>query len=145
MESGQYVKTDGTFTTNSGAALTNGDATVNYQNLPVGEYELREFKSPDGYIRTINTWKIEVNDDGKTTISENPKLDNDVKATITEETSTTPANLQLENKSNEIEFTKIDSKTGDALEGVEFEIWWDQQANRTSDNNLYKNLSLIHI
>lgn len=139
LESGQYVKTDGTFTTNSGAALTNGDATVNYQNLPVGEYELREFKSPDGYIRTINTWKIEVNDDGKTTISENPKLDNDVKATITEETSTTPANLQLENKSNEIEFTKIDSKTGDALEGVEFEIWWDQQANRTSDNNLYKN------
>ena len=139
IESGQYVKTDGTFTTNSGAALTNGDATVNYQNLPVGEYELREFKSPDGYIRTINTWKIEVNDDGKTTISENPKLDNDVEATITEETSTTPANLQLENKSNEIEFTKIDSKTGDALEGVEFEIWWDQQANRTSDNKLYKN------
>ena len=139
LESGQYVKTDGTFTTNSGAALTNGDATVNYQNLPVGEYELREFKSPDGYIRTINTWKIEVNDDGKTTISENPKLDNDVKATITEETSTTPANLQLENKSNEIEFTKKDSKTGDALEGVYFEIWWDQQANRTSDNNLYKN------
>ncbi|WP_262121720.1 collagen binding domain-containing protein [Anaerococcus sp. Marseille-Q5996] len=139
LESGQYVKTDGTFTTNSGAALTNGDATVNYQNLPVGEYELREFKSPDGYIRTINTWKIEVNDDGKTTISENPKLDNDVEATITEETSTTPANLQLENKSNEIEFTKKDSKTGDALEGVDFEIWWDQQANRTSDNNLYKN------
>ena len=140
LESGQYVKIDGTFTTNSGSALT--DATlskVNYQNLPVGEYELREFKSPDGYIRTINTWKIEVNDDGKTTISENPKLDNDVEATITEETSTTPANLQLENKSNEIEFTKIDSKTGDALEGVEFEIWWDQQANRTSDNKLYKN------
>lgn len=139
LESGQYVKTDGTFTTNSGAALTNGDATVNYQNLPVGEYELREFKSPDGYIRTINTWKVVVNDDGKTTISENPKLDNDVEATITEETSTTPANLQLENKSNEIEFTKKDSKTGDALEGVDFEIWWDQQANRTSDNNLYKN------
>ena len=139
LESGQYVKTDGTFTTNSGAALTNGDATVNYQNLPVGEYELREFKSPDGYIRTINTWKVVVNDDGKTTISENPKLDNDVEATITEETSTTPANLQLENKSNEIEFTKKDSKTGDALEGVKFEILWDQQANRTSDNKLYKN------
>ena len=145
IESGQYVKTDGTFTTNSGASLTNGDATVNYQNLPVGEYELREFKSPDGYIRTINTWKIEVNDDGKTTISENPKLDNDVEATITEETSTTPDNLQLENKSNEIEFIKIDSETKLPIKkDVEFEIWWDQQGkieNRYGDTkeSEYKN------
>ena len=129
LESGQYVKTNGTFTTNSGAALTNGDATVNYQNLPVGEYELREFKSPDGYIRTINTWKIEVNDDGKTTISENPKLDNDVTAEITPESTSSPAILKLVNKSNEIEFTKIDSKTEKALAGVKFEIWWDQQGN----------------
>ena len=143
LESGQYVKTDGTFTTNSGAALTNGDATVNYQNIPVGEYELREFKSPDGYIRTINTWKVVINDDGKTTISENPKLDNDVKATITEETSTTPANLQLENKSNEIEFTKIDSKTNQPLVGVEFEIWWDQQADRNNTGTTYKEYKKI--
>ena len=87
MESGQYVNTDGTLTTNSGSALTNGDATVNYQNLTAGEYELREFKSPDGYVRTINTWKIVVAKDGKTTISKNEELDTDVTAKITPEST----------------------------------------------------------
>ena len=141
IESGQYVMTDGTFTTNSGAALTNGDATVNYVNLPVGKYELREFKSPDGYVRTINTWKVEVNDDGTTTISENPKLDTDVDAEINNGNTSSPE-LKLVNKSNEIEFTKIDSKTEKPLAGVEFEIWWDQQANRNNTaagNKNYKN------
>ena len=128
MESGQYVNTDGTLTTNSGKALTDG-STVNYENLPVGEYELREFKSPDGYVRTINTWKIVVEKDGKTTISEKEKLDNDVDAEITEESSGLQASLKLVNKSNEIEFTKIDSKTKKPLVGVEFEIWWDQQGD----------------
>lgn len=130
MESDQYVNTDGTLTTNSAIALTSGYATVNYENLTAGEYELREFKSPDGYVRTINTWKIKVAKDGKTTISENEKLDNDVDAKITEESSESQASLKLVNKSNEIEFTKKDSETGDALEGAEFEIWWDQQADR---------------
>lgn len=137
MESGQYVKTDGTFTTNSGAALTNGDATVNYVNLPVGKYELREFKSPDGYVRTINTWKVVVNDDGTTTISENPKLDTDVDAEINNGNTSSPE-LKLENKSNMIEFTKVDSKTGDALTGAEFEVWWDQQGNKNDDGVTYK-------
>lgn len=143
MESGQYVKTDGTFTTNSGDALTDG-STVNYENLPVGEYELREFKSPDGYVRTINTWKVVVNDESTTTISENPKLDNDVTAEITPETTSSPAILKLVNKSNEIEFTKIDSKIDKALAGVEFEVWWDQQGNienryEDTEESQYKN------
>ena len=129
MESDQYVNTDGTLTTNSGSAFTNGDATVDYENLTAGEYELREFKSPDGYVRTINTWKIKVAKDGKTTIIENEKLDNDVTAEITPESTSSPAILKLVNKSNEIEFTKIDSKTEKALAGVKFEIWWDQQGN----------------
>ena len=129
MESDQYVNTDGTLTTNSGSAFTNGDATVDYENLTAGEYELREFKSPDGYVRTINTWKIKVAKDGKTTIIENEKLDNDVTAEITPEATSSPAILKLVNKSNEIEFTKIDSKTEKALAGVKFEIWWDQQGN----------------
>lgn len=128
MESGQYVKTDGTFTTNSGDALTDG-STVNYENLPVGEYELREFKSPDGYVRTINTWKVVVNDESTTTISENPKLDTDVDAYIDNKDTSSPK-LTLVNKSNEIEFTKIDSETEKPLKDVEFEIWWDQQADR---------------
>lgn len=141
MESGQYVKTDGTFTTNSGDALTDG-STVNYENLPVGEYELREFKSPDGYVRTINTWTIKVEKDGQTSIKLKDDLDDDVDDEITNETTSSPAILELVNKSNEIEFTKVDSKTGDKLAGVEFEVWWDQQAdrNKTKDGkDNYKN------
>lgn len=138
MESGQYVKTDGTFTTNSGNALTKGDATVNYENLPVGKFELREFEAPDGYVRTINTWKIEVNDDGTTAITPKEKYDEGVEADITNETTGSQASLRLVNKSNEIEFTKIDSKTEKPLAGVEFEVWWDQQGNKTSDNDVYK-------
>ncbi len=140
IESGQYVMTDGTFTTNSGAALTNGDATVNYVNLPVGKYELREFKSPDGYVRTINTWKVVVNDDGTTTISENPKLDTDVDAEINNGNTSSPE-LKLVNKSNEIEFTKIDSEDSETekpLAGVEFEIWWDQQGDKNNTDVKYK-------
>ena len=136
MESGQYVKTDGTFTTSSGDALTNG-STVNYENLPVGQYELREFKSPDGYVRTINTWKVVVTDESTTTIELKDKYDEAVDATTTDGTSTSPAKLQLVNKSNEIEFTKIDSKTEDPLKDVEFEIWWDQQGKR-NDGATYK-------
>lgn len=137
MESGQYVKTDGTFTRNSGSALTKGDATVNYENLPVGEYELREFEAPDGYVRTINTWKVIVNDDGTTTISENPKFDTDVDAEISNGNTSSPE-LTLVNKSNEIEFTKIDSKTNKPLAGVEFEIWWDQQGKKNDKDVKYK-------
>ena len=129
MESGQYVKTDGTLTTNSGSALTNGNATVDYENLPVGEYELREFKSPDGYVRTINTWTIKVEKGGQTSIKLKDDLDDDVDDEITNETTSSPAILKLENKSNKIEFTKIDSKTKKRLAGVQFEIWWDQQGN----------------
>lgn len=144
MESDQYVNTDGTLTTNSGSALTSGDATVNYENLTAGKYELREFKSPDGYVRTINTWNIVVAKDGKTTIIENEKLDNDVTAEITPETTSSPAILKLVNKSNEIEFTKIDSKIDKALAGVEFEVWWDQQGNienryEDTEESQYKN------
>ena len=112
MESGQYVKTDGSLTTNTTDALTDAKlSTVNYANLPAGEYELREFKSPDGYVRTINTWKVVVAKDGKTTISEKEKLDTDVVAKITNETTSSPAKLKLVNKHNEIEFTKVDRKT----------------------------------
>lgn len=144
MESDQYVNTDGTLTTNSGSALTSGDATVNYENLTAGKYELREFKSPDGYVRTINTWNIVVAKDGKTTIIENEKLDNDVTAEITPEATSSPAILKLVNKSNEIEFTKIDSKIDKALAGVEFEVWWDQQGNienryEDTEESQYKN------
>lgn len=131
IDSGQYVNTDGTLTTNSGNALTNGDSTVNYENLPAGKYELREFKSPDGYVRTINTWKIVVEKDGKTTISEKDKFDDDVKATISNETTDSPT-LTLVNKSNEIEFIKVDSETDDPLAGAEFEIWWDQQGDKNN-------------
>lgn len=128
IDSDQYVNTDGTLTTNSAIALTEG-STVNYENLPVGEYELREFKSPDGYVRTINTWKIVVARYGKTTITKNEELDNDVTAEITPEATSSPAILELVNKSNEIEFTKIDSNTEDPLKDVEFEVWWDQQGS----------------
>ena len=129
IDSGQYVNTDGTLTTNSGNALTNGDSTVNYENLPAGKYELREFKSPDGYVRTINTWKIVVARDGKTTIEPKDKFDEGVEATIINKTTDSPT-LTLVNKPNEIEFTKIDSnKTEKRLAGVEFEIWWDQQGD----------------
>ena len=137
IESSQYVMTDGTFTRNSGSALTKGDATVNYENLPVGEYELREFEAPDGYVRTINTWKVIVNDDGTTTISENPKFDTDVDAEISNGNTSSPE-LTLVNKSNEIEFTKIDSKTNKPLAGVEFEIWWDQQGKKNDKDVKYK-------
>lgn len=138
MESDQYVNTDGTLTTNSGSALTSGDATVNYENLTAGKYELREFKSPDGYVRTINTWNIVVAKDGKTTIIENEKLDTDVEAEITNETTSSPAILKLVNKSNEIEFTKIDSETKKPLKDVEFEIWWDQQGDKNNTGVKYK-------
>ena len=138
MESDQYVNTDGTLTTNSARALTSGDATVNYENLTAGKYELREFKSPDGYVRTINTWNIVVAKDGKTTIIENEKLDNDVTAEITPEATSSPAILKLVNKSNEIEFTKIDSDTKDPLKDVEFEIWWDQQGDKNNTGVKYK-------
>ena len=138
MESDQYVNTDGTLTTNSGSALTSGDATVNYENLTAGKYELREFKSPDGYVRTINTWNIVVAKDGKTTIIENEKLDNDVTAEITPEATSSPAILKLVNKSNEIEFTKIDSETKKPLKDVEFEIWWDQQGDKNNTGVKYK-------
>lgn len=137
MESGQFVKIDGTFTTRSGAALTEG-STVDYKDLPVGEYELREFESPDGFIRTINTWKIVVDEDGKTTITAKDELDNDVEATINNPTDDSQASLTLENKANEIEFTKVDSKTDNPLTGAEFEIWWDQQGNRNEDGVIYK-------
>ena len=138
MESDQYVNTDGTLTTNSGSALTSGDATVNYENLTAGKYELREFKSPDGYVRTINTWNIVVAKDGKTTIIENEKLDNDVTAEIIPEATSSPAILKLVNKSNEIEFTKIDSETKKPLKDVEFEIWWDQQGDKNNTGVKYK-------
>ena len=138
IESGQYVMTDGTFTRNSGAALTKGDATVNYENLPVGEYELREFEAPDGYVRTINTWKVVVKDESITTIELKDNFDKGVDATITDETTTNPAKLQLVNKSNEIEFTKVDSKTNKPLAGVEFEVWWDQQGKKNDTGVTYK-------
>ena len=143
INTNQYVMKDGSLTTNSAKALTDG-ATVNYENLPAGEYELREFKSPDGYVRTINTWKIVVARDGKTTIELKDKFDEGVEATISTETTDSPASLTLVNKSNEIEFTKIDSKTEKPLNGVEFEIWWDQQGdidNRYGDTeeSQYKN------
>ena len=138
MESGQYVKTDGTLTTNSGSALTNGDARVNYQNLTAGEYELREFEAPDGYVRTINTWKIKVTDESTTTIELKDEYDKAVDAEITKESNESQASLKLVNKSNEIEFTKIDSKTKDPLKGVKFEIWWDQQGDKNNTGVKYK-------
>lgn len=138
MESGQYVKTDGSLTTNTADALTNGDATISYVELPTGEYELREFKSPSGYIRTINTWKVVVNEDGKTTITLDGNYDNDVKDKISPETSSKPAHLSLTNKPNEIVFTKVDSKTNKPIKGVEFEIWWDQQGKRNDEGVTYK-------
>ena len=143
IDSDQYVNTDGTLTTNSGSALTNGNATVDYENLPVGEYELREFKSPDGYVRTINTWKVVVARYGKTTITKNEELDNDVDADIDNKDTSSPK-LTLVNKSNEIEFTKVDSKTNDPIIGVQFEVWWDQQGNienryEDTEESQYKN------
>lgn len=129
INTNQYVMTDGTLTTNSANALTDG-ATVDYKNLPAGEYELREFKSPDGYVRTINTWKVSVDENSNTTIKIKDNFDKLVKATISNETTDSPASLTLVNKSNEIEFTKVeDSETTPPLAGVEFEIWWDQQGN----------------
>ena len=137
MESGQYVNTDGTLTKNSGDALTKGDAIVNYENLPVGEYELREFEAPDGYVRTINTWKVVVTDESTTTIELKDKYDKGVGADINNKDTSSPS-LTLENKSNEIEFTKIDSKEKTPLKGVKFEVWWDQQGKKNDKGVTYK-------
>lgn len=154
IDSGQYVKTDGSLTTNTVDALTDG-STVNYENLTSGEYELREFKAPDGYVRTINTWKVVVDAEGKTSITlkenydaninaelrekQEKRLESEIKSeTISSGEVVTPASLTLVNKQNEIEFTKVDSKTGEILAGVEFEIWWDQQGKRNDTGVTYK-------
>ena len=39
---------------------------VTFKNLPYGEYTLTETKAPEGYQKTVETWKVIVNNDGAT-------------------------------------------------------------------------------
>lgn len=142
IKTGEYLKKDGTVTNNmvNAKAITPATGLIEYQGLSDGTYELREFKASDGYIRSSNVWTVKV-ENGQTSISAAEGSEDDKLWSFDNANSNNPAKLNVINNKNEIEFTKKSktSKEGEeekVLPGAQFEVWWDQQANRDTNGNI---------
>lgn len=142
-KSGEYIKIDGTIANHmvdAKATTSNTTGLIEYNGISDGTYELREFKAPDGYIRSSNVWTVKV-ENGQTRISAAEGSEDDKLWSFDNANSNNPAKLNVINNKNEIEFTKKSktSKEGEEekiLPGAQFEVWWDQQANRDTDGNI---------
>ena len=132
LNTGLYIKNDGSSTRNLKDALTTSSeiSIIKYEKLANGQYELKEYQAPDGYIKTRNIWKIEVVN-GETTI----KLDKDVESNWQDITNNV---LTVKNRGNKINFVKVDKDDNKkTLAGAEFAVYREENYNQLEGEAYY--------
>lgn len=102
--------------------VTSGDdGKVVFENLNTGTYKMTETVVPDGYLQPNTTWIVEVDASKKTyTIKENEEDNENVNSIIKGDQEN---GYGIVNPSFNVKVKKIDSKTGEVLQGAVFELF----------------------
>lgn len=102
-------------------ATSGQDGKVIFENLNTGTYEMTETVVPDGYLQPNTTWIVEVDASKKTyTIKENKDDKENVNSIIK---GNQENGYIIVNPSFNVKVKKIDSKTGEILQGAIFELF----------------------
>ncbi len=123
--------TSGEFEAGGRAVRSQADGIITFDNIAPGEYQIRETKEPDGYVKNKDVLlEFTVNKDGKII----KKVTNaEGKPEDQEEDGGIPISVV---NHKPVVFTKVDGLDGKALEGAEFEVWYKEK--KTDDYNEYK-------
>ena len=102
-------------------ATSGQDGKVIFENLNTGTYKMTETVVPDGYLQPNTTWIVEVDASKKTyTIKENKDDNENVNSIIK---GNQENGYIIVNPSFNVKVKKIDSKTGEILQGAIFELF----------------------
>lgn len=128
-----------------GQPITTGeDGLIEYSKLPKGEYQLKETKAPEGYVKPEGPLaEFKVDESGNIFRKEYYKDKNgQTQEKYVEEPGVVPIELVNE-KEHEIVFKKVDANDKvKVLEGAEFEVLYKQDKDAQYKNDsikLYKN------